>query len=101
MSKILDNDEITATQVCYLLNIHFRTLGMWYTYIQQTPPEKLPKDCPGLPPYRQDKPRGKRYWKVSDVHQLYRFQQWVPKGKAGVMGEVSRKYWSRKNRTNT
>lgn len=92
----LDRTKLTATQVCYLLGISTKTLQNWYKYINQTPKKDIPKDCPGLPPYMQASPKSVRYWYGRDVHRLYAFQQWIPRGRGGKMGHISQKYWSKK-----
>lgn len=87
---------LTTIEVCYLLRMSPVTLKNWYKFINETPPEEIPEDCPGLPPYIQKTPRSQKYWHGSDMHKLYAFQQWVPKGRGGKMGKTSRKYWSKK-----
>lgn len=86
--------HLTTMQVCYLLGISPTTLRNWYKYVNTCQP--LPEDCPGLPPYQQENERAPKYWNMVDMHQLYAFQHWIPKGRKGVMGEISQAYWSEK-----
>lgn len=90
--------SLSTMQVCYLLGIYPNTLMNWYKYINKTDPADLPKDCPGLPPYTQSHKGGKKFWSPSDLHQLYAFKQWVPKGRGGVMSEISKDYWCQKEK---
>lgn len=93
---LIDKSKLTTMQVCYLLNITPPTLKNWYKYVNETPQEELPEDCPGLPPYMQKSRGSQKYWNGSDLHKLYAFQQWIPKGRGGKMGKISSKYWSKK-----
>lgn len=94
--RLVDRTYLNTMQVCYLLGIHPRTLATWYKYILETPTSELPKDCPGLPPYKQKHSRAPKLWWGNDLHKLYAFQKWLPRGRNGIMGKVNNKYWSRK-----
>ncbi len=89
----VDRTHLTQTQVCYLLKIDQRTLKRWYKYIETTPPEEIPKDCPGLPTPKIVGKNGQKLFYGADIHQLFEFQQWIPKGRKGVMGKISQKHW--------
>ena len=88
--------KLTATQVCYLLNISARTLDSWYKYINETPKSKIPASCPGLPAYEQAHARAPRFWSMEHMHQLYAFQKWLPRGNKGVMGHINMRYWGKR-----
>ena len=95
MTRLIDNKEdkrLTATQVCYHLNISVITLNNWYGWYFSTDIEK-PEDTPELPLYEQSGPRAPRYWRESDIPKLKAFQNWIPRGRGGVMGEYNSKYW--------
>lgn len=92
----IEKTKLTTMQVCYLLNISPTTLKNWYKYVNETPENEIPEDCPGLPPYIQANPKAKKYWNGGDLHKLYAFQKWIPKGRGGKMGKISSKYWSKK-----
>lgn len=88
--------KLKTMEVCYLLGIAPTTLANWYKYINETPQQEIPENCPGLPPYIQETPKGPKYWHAIDLHKLYAFQQWVPKGRGGKMGRINQRYWSKK-----
>lgn len=92
------DSKLSTMQVCYLLGIYPNTLMNWYKYVEKTDPADLPKNCPGLPPYTQSNKGAKKFWAASDLHQLYAFQQWIPKGRGGVMAAVSKDFWSKKDK---
>lgn len=105
--KVNDMNEelMTATQVCYVLNIANKTLNNWYRWYYDDSITK-PKDFPKLPDYIQTHERGPRYWTKDDIPKLRAFQEWIPKGRNGVMGDIScmylKEYKKKKNKiTNT
>ena len=86
-------EMLKATKVSQQLDICTKTLDMWYKfYFDKSIPK--PDDMPELPMYHQDHPRGPRYWKVTDIPKLQAFKEWIPRGRNGVMSEISTKYWS-------
>lgn len=86
---------LSATKVCYHLDITARTLDLWYKWYELA--KDKPKDTPILPPYVQKNKRGKRLWKSEDIKLLKEFKKWIPKGRGGIMGEFSQKYYHSKN----
>ena len=92
--------DITATQVCAKLNVSTVTLTNWYRYYNDPKIDK-PKDMPPLPQYEQSGPRATRYWDKDDIRQIRKFQKWIPKGRGGVMGEVSKSFWGARGKKKT
>ena len=90
------NEMLTATQVTKELDISAHTLNSWYKYYYSDEPKR--EDMPELPEYIQERSRGPRYWKQSDVPALLRFKEWIPRGRGGVMGRINERYWSSKYR---
>lgn len=93
MGKPVLNDDklLTATRVSYILNIATKTLNNWYKWYYDDSIEK-PKDTPKLPDYIQAHKMGPRYWTMEDIPKLKEFQEWIPRGRNGVMGDVSCAY---------
>lgn len=85
------NEKISSMGVCKELNISYRTLERWYKWYNSL--SDVPKDVPKLPMYEQAKPRGAKFWTSEDVEQLKEFKKWIPKGRNGIMGRVSQRYW--------
>jgi hypothetical protein len=86
------NNMLNATNVSAILDISVVTLNNWYKWYNDTSIEK-PINTPPLPMYLQETPRGKRLWNMVDIKLIKKFKDWIPKGRGGVMGEVSSKYW--------
>ena len=89
---------LTASNVANELNISVKTLTNWYKWFYDDSIKK-PENYPKLPNYTQLYERGPRMWTESDIEKLREFQTWLPRGRSGVMGEVSSKYWSKKGVT--
>jgi hypothetical protein len=96
----LKSAYLTRIQVCYLLGINPHTLYNWYRYIEKTPPQDIPEDCPGLPKYILKEDGKTKLWRGMDLHQLFDFKQWVPKGRYGKMGRTNEIYWAPEHRKN-
>lgn len=90
----IDRITVSPTQVCYLLGIDRKTLTRWYKYINSTPKEELPPDCPGLPKPIIINSKGHKRFLGTDMHKFYQFQKWIPRGRAGKMSKISRKEWN-------
>jgi hypothetical protein len=95
-TKINKNEMLSASRVCRELDISSHTLDSWYKYYNSDEPKR--EDMPTLPKYIQTRPRGPRYWNLSDIPALQAFKEWVPRGRAGVMGRINERYWSAKYR---
>lgn len=88
---------LTSNQVAKELGISVNTLNNWYKWYYDDTLEK-PDDVPPLPAYDQETEHGRRYWSKSDLLWLQSFQLWIPRGRAGVMGAVSAKYWGKRGK---
>lgn len=85
---------VTATQVAAQAGISIQTLNIWYKFKRDNPEHELAKM---LPNYLIGE-RRTRYWKVSDVYKLVEFQTNLPKGRNGVMGDITQKYYRKDNK---
>lgn len=91
----MSNNMLTASRVANELNISVKTLTNWYKWFNDDSIEK-PQNYPHLPMYIQKTERSPRLWKYEDITQLKEFQNWIPRGRHGVMGKISCKYWTKK-----
>jgi len=82
---------LTSSRVAMQLDVSVKTLTNWYKWYYDNSIEK-PKKFPKLPEYIQERANGPRYWTQDDVKQLKKFKKWIPKGRSGVMGDISCKY---------
>ncbi len=89
--------KLTANKIAQALDISVITLNNWYNWYLDTSLEK-PTNTPPLPPFEQAHERGIRYWDSNDIPALLKFKEWVPKGRAGVMGNYSAKFWGERGK---
>lgn len=89
------NGMLTASNVANMLDISVKTLTNWYQWYHDESIKK-PDEFPKLPEYVQENKNSPRYWTKEDVKQLRKFQKWMPRGRGGVMGEVSCKFYNKK-----
>ena len=87
--------KLTATKVAQALDISVPTLNNWYRWYLDKDIEK-PKNTPILPMYTQTSLRGVRYWDSEDLPALKKFKKWIPRGRAGVMGEYTARFWGKR-----
>lgn len=85
---------LTATQVAAQAGISIQTLNIWYKFKRDNPDNELAKI---LPDFTIGK-RRTRQWKLSDVYRLVEFQTNIPKGRNGVMGDITQKYYRKENK---
>lgn len=88
--------KLTANKVSQELDITVVTLTNWYAWYNNDEIKK-PDDVPELPQYEQAYERATRYWKEEDIEKIKVFKDWLPRGRGGVMGEQSKKFWGKKD----
>ena len=93
----MKDNMYTATEVSKELNISVKTLNNWYLWYNDKTLSK-PNDTPILPDYIQEHERGPRYWTKDSIAELRYFQNWLPRGRNGVMGRFSERYWGKRTK---
>ena len=79
-------------QLAVILDVSVKTINNWYWYKRENSDDELAKL---LPDYIQESARSTRYWKESDIEQLIKFKLAVPKGRYGVMGSITQRYYKK------
>ena len=87
-------DLLTAQQVVVMLGISENTLNFWYRFKRENPDNEVAQL---LPEYTKESGRAKRYWKRSDLPKLVKFQQALPKGRNGIMGTTTQRYYKKED----
>lgn len=87
-------EYLTAQQVVVMLGISENTLNFWYRFKRENPDNEIAQL---LPDYTKDSEKGKRYWKRTDLNKLIKFQQSIPKGRNGIMGTITQKYYKKED----
>lgn len=91
------SERLTATKVAQQLDISVTTLTNWYKWYNDPHIERSPT-VPPLPEYEQAGARAPRTWAPEDIQKIAEFQKWLPKGRAGVMGEYNARFWGERGK---
>jgi hypothetical protein len=75
-------------EVALLLDVSTQTLNIWYKWARENPDNTLAKL---IPKYQQSGARQTRYWTQSDVWKLLEFKNQLPRGRGGIMGDITQR----------
>lgn len=97
--------RLNASKVARELDISVATLNNWYRWYNDPQFEKPPL-TPALPLYQvkikfvDGAPLGwsRRSWAPCDLIALRIFKEWLPRGRNGVMGAYSKRFWGDKTK---
>ena len=78
-------------QVAGLVGVSVETVNIWYRFKAKDPENSYAKMLPEFTRAGTGK-RTARLWKYSDVEKIVTFKQSIPKGRNGVLGELTRNY---------
>lgn len=97
----MDNNEVTkgkrllkVEEVAVLIGVSVKTINNWYAFKNAYPSNDFSKK---LPKPIQSGLRQTRYWKESDIWKLIDFKDNIPKGRNGIMGAITQKYYKKGN----
>lgn len=88
--------RLRIEEVALLVGCSVKTVNNWYWFKSMHPENEYAKM---LPEFIRIGNRGTRYWNKDDVWKIIEFRQNIPKGRNGVLGDVTQKYY-RKAKTN-
>jgi len=88
--------KYSAKAVADKLNCKVSTINLWYAFKKENSTEdsKYYSYAKMLPEYTRGSkgPRGTRYWTEEDIEKLREFQQSIPHGRNGILGDVTKRY---------
>lgn len=84
-------------EVALRVDVSFKTINNWYMFRKQNPDNEYAKM---LPNFIQSGARQTRYWRESDIWKLIEFKQAIPQGRNGIMGDITQKYYRKKDNEN-
>lgn len=90
----MEEKLLTIEEVAVRIGVAYKTLCNWYAFKKRFPKDNFAKM---LPDFVQEGPHKKRLWKESDLEKLEQFKTALPKGRGGVMGDVTQT-WSRRQK---
>jgi predicted DNA-binding transcriptional regulator AlpA len=91
--KMSEEKLLKIEEVAVLIGCSVKTVNNWYMWKKQNPEHEMTQL---LPEFVQHGERQTRYWKQSDVYKLIEFQARIPKGRNGILGSVTQKYYKKK-----
>lgn len=80
-------------EVALLTGVSAHTIEIWYRWKRQNLDHEYAKM---LPNYIQKGARQTRYWKKSDIWSLVEFKNTIPRGRNGILGEITQKHHRKK-----
>lgn len=84
---------LKVEEVALMVGVSTQTVNMWYLWGRKNPDNELAQL---LPKYVQIGSRQTRFWTQSDVWKLCEFKARLPRGRNGVMGEVTQRRATKK-----
>lgn len=75
-------------EVALLVGVSTQTINIWYRWAKSNPESELSSY---LPTYTQSGPRQTRFWSQADIWKLIEFRNTIPKGRNGVMGDITQR----------
>lgn len=90
-------NKVRIEEVALLIGVSSQTLNNWYRWKRLHPEHDLAKL---LPEYEQSSPRQVRLWDRADIWQLVEFKNTIPRGRNGVLGEITQKARRKKKKEN-
>lgn len=88
----MNKQYLKIEEVAVLINVSVYTINNWYAFKRECPESPIAKK---LPDFVQQGARQTRYWKAEDIWKLIEFQKSIPKGRNGVLGCVTQKYYKK------
>lgn len=92
------NKKLTVTEVAVLVGCSVQTINYWYAFKRKEPQNRLAQL---LPDYSQEGARQTRYWTEEDIFKLVLFKDSIPRGRNGILGEVTQRYTKTRKGENT
>lgn len=89
----MDKELLKLEEVAVLIGSSGKSINTWYIFKRENPDNEFAQM---LPNYEQMGTKGTRYWHKSDLWKLIQFKNSIPKGRGGVMGNVTQKYYRKK-----
>lgn len=90
-------EKINANETAVLIGCSLQTLNYWYAFKRMHPDNEYAKM---LPDYTQEGARQTRYWSQDDIFKLIQFKNEIPKGRNGILADVTQKYLRKDKKTN-
>lgn len=91
----MDEKLIRIEEVALLVGTSTQTINNWYRWKKLNPEHPLAEL---LPDYIQKNPRQTRLWRNSDIYSIVEFKNKIPRGRNGILGDVTQVYLRKRNK---
>lgn len=88
-------EHIKIEELAMLVGVSTKAINYWYWFKKAYPDDEYAQM---LPDYIQEGKRQTRYWKRDDVWKVITFKQAIPKGRNGIMGKITHKFYTKKEK---
>ena len=91
--------KLNATEVAVLVGCSVQTLNYWYAFKRENENSEnveIRNLVNILPEYTQEGNRQTRYWTEDDIYRIVAFKNAIPKGRNGLLGSVTQRYYHKK-----
>ena len=88
---------LKVEEVALLVGCSVKTINNWYWFKAKHPDNEY---AIMLPDYIQLFKRGCRYWDKEDMWKIIEFKQNIPRGRNGILGDITQKYYHKKESQN-
>lgn len=78
---------LTMDEVAVAVGVTRQTIYYWYKFKKENPDSDYARLLPDFIVIGRQ-----RFWNKSDINSLMRYKKAIPKGRNGVMGEVTQRY---------
>lgn len=95
MLKLEYKEYVRIEELAMLAGVSVKAINYWYWFKKKFPDNEYAQM---LPDYIQQGGRQTRYWKREDVWKIITFKQAIPRGRNGIMGEITHKLYVKKEK---
>ena len=81
---------LKVEEVAVLVGVSVKTINNWYSFKKLEPENEYSLM---LPDVIQSGERQTRFWQESDIWKILEFKAKIPKGRNGILGKVTQKYY--------
>ena len=86
---------LKVEEVAVLIGVSSQTINIWYRWKKYNPDHEYAKM---LPDFVQQGKRQTRLWKRDDIWALVEFKNIIPRGRSGILGDITQRRYSYKEK---
>ena len=87
---------LKVEEVALLVGCSAKTVNSWYYFKRDNPENEYAKMLPEFELRPNEHNLQTRFWKQSDIWRLIQFKESIPKGRNGILGNITQVTWRKK-----